>query len=293
MRAETTKQELLNLASSLRPAGKPSVSILEIAHQLGAVVSLQLHTARKSETAQINLRSRPPKILLYRFNSAQGEREIDGREEGILTPRERFSIAHELGHWLLLDRLGIDPQQGGRSYWVQEEAVNAFAGKLLVPDWLAEDWLGDTRQEEPVPTFALRKWAEQSRVSEEVVAKALVRHRDQIGFLRLLPSVRKRDGLPVLQAILSARGARLELPNERSHLADPELMDLVNTSQIGSTKWFVGLRLGRCPAQDLGVTWRHGNRFDSRTTFWLSFIRGAKPSDRRQSSFPAFSVGDA
>ncbi len=47
--------------------------------------------------------------------------------------RDRFTLAHELGHVLLDHRFGITPA-GRDEYWGHERWCNAFAGRLLVPD---------------------------------------------------------------------------------------------------------------------------------------------------------------
>jgi hypothetical protein len=237
-------------------------------------VSLQLQDVSVSQTAQIDLRTQPAKIILYRFGKLKGEREIARDEEGLLSPRERFSIAHELGHWLIFNHFQIGPQSDERLYWKQEEAVNFFAGHLLVPDWLAEGWLKESPEGMPVSPFALKYWAEQCQVSEEVIAKALARRKSSIGFLRLLPTRRKRDGTPVLQVLSSATGGGVQLPNERSHIDNSKLRRLLEEGKVGATSWLSQIQLGRCPPQNLGVAWRRGNKYRSEETFWLSVIQG-------------------
>jgi hypothetical protein len=277
------KGELLRFARSLRPDNKPFVSVLEIARSFGIVVSLQLQDVSASQTAQIDLRTQPARIILYRFGKVRGERQIGREEEGLLSSRERFSIAHELGHWLIFSHFQIGPQSDERLYWEQEEAVNFFAGHLLVPDWLAEGWLKESAEGTPVSPFALRYWAEQCQVSEEVIAKALARHKNNIGFLRLLPIQRKRDGVPVLQVLSSSTGDSLQLPNERSHIDNPKLRRLLEDGKVGATTWFSQLQLGRCAPQNLGVAWRRGNKFRSEETFWLSVIQGENATAHEES----------
>ena len=267
------KSELSSVATSLRPLGKPFVSILELANGLGAAVSLRLQNVRSNNAAQIDLWTNPAKIVVHRFSKVEGERELKSHDEGLLNSRERFSVAHELGHWILFNRLQIGPESERRLYWEQEEVINAFAGQLLVPDWLAKSWLDSTPENLPIPPFALRSWAEQCRVSEEAAAKALVRQKNLIGFLRLVATQRKRDKTRVLQVLSCAKGDFLELPSERSHIENAKLFEMLTSSTVGSG-WLQQISLARCAPQDLGVAWRYGNKWHSEDTIWLSLIRG-------------------
>jgi hypothetical protein len=267
------KSELSSVATSLRPLGKPFVSVLELANDLGTAVSLRLQNARKSNTAQIDLLTNPAKIVVHRYSKVEGERDLKRQDEGLLNSRERFSVAHELGHWVLYDRFQIGPESEGRPYWEQEEVINAFAGQLLVPDWLAKSWVETIPRHLPIPPFALRSWAEKCRVSEEVAAKALARQKNLIGFLRLVSTRRKRDQAPVLQVLSCAKGDALELPSERSHIENASLFEMLTSSTVGSG-WMEQVSLARCAPQDLGIAWRHANKWRSEDTIWLSLIRG-------------------
>ncbi len=53
-----------------------------------------------------------------------------GRSE--LTSRQRFTLAHEIGHFLVWKGTGNMPDD--RDYWHHEAACNRFAARLLVPD---------------------------------------------------------------------------------------------------------------------------------------------------------------
>ena len=267
------KSELSSVATSLRPLGKPFVSVLELANDLGTAVSLRLQNARKSNTAQIDLLTNPAKIVVHRYSKVEGERDLKRQDEGLLNSRERFSVAHELGHWVLYDRFQIGPESEGRPYWEQEEVINAFAGHLLVPDWLAKSWVETIPGHLPIPPFALRSWAEKCRVSEEVAAKALARQKNLIGFLRLVSTRRKRDQARVLQVLSCAKGDALELPSERSHIENASLFEMLTSSTVGSG-WMEQVSLARCAPQDLGIAWRHANKWRSEDTIWLSLIRG-------------------
>ncbi len=71
-----------------------------------------------------------PKIRLYRrdFNAP-------------LSCRERFSLAHELCHFLIWKKSGELPVPS--NYWKHERVCNAFASKLLVPEWVVNELIGD------------------------------------------------------------------------------------------------------------------------------------------------------
>jgi Zn-dependent peptidase ImmA (M78 family) len=135
------------------------VSVVSIAHELGTVISLRFHTSPGPHFAQIDLGDTPPKIIVYRSGQRNGEREIREGDENLLSPRERFSIAHELGHWVAFSRFRIGPQSERRVYWEHERVMNAFAGCLLAPDWLVMRWLDQVPEGRPVPPFAVRYWA--------------------------------------------------------------------------------------------------------------------------------------
>jgi len=66
--------------------------------------------------------------------SARGEVIVyrSDREPRALSPGERFTIAHEIGHHLIAEANCFVPLREGE-YWRCEEICNAFAAALLVP----------------------------------------------------------------------------------------------------------------------------------------------------------------
>ena len=75
---------------------------------------------------------------------ARGEIWVNAEEARLWPPRRRFTISHELGHWvmhrtgqqaLFCRRTSVDEQvvQPGRDI---EEEASAFAAGLLMPQWL-------------------------------------------------------------------------------------------------------------------------------------------------------------
>lgn len=91
--------------------------------------------------------------------------------------RRRFSVAHELGHYLLhreQDRVFIDAAVFFRrdgataATWAQEKEANTFAAELLLPEHLIrEAWRVD-----PIDVFddmAMKRWADRFGVSPQAL----------------------------------------------------------------------------------------------------------------------------
>lgn len=84
-----------------------------------------------------------------------------------LTPRERFTIAHELAHILLCERYSWNPK-GRRDYYVCEDWCDAFAAELLVPELKVDELeLRSARD----GFLAVNMLSAKLHVSKEVVAR--------------------------------------------------------------------------------------------------------------------------
>jgi hypothetical protein len=75
---------------------------------------------------------------------ARGEIWVNAEEARRWPPRRRFTIGHELGHWvmhrtgqeaLFCRRTSVDEQAAAPARDIEEEA-SAFAAALLMPQWL-------------------------------------------------------------------------------------------------------------------------------------------------------------
>lgn len=104
-----------------------------------------------------------------------------------LAPHERFTVAHELGHHVLLQDSNFRARRR-REYWEGEDLCQHFAARLLLPDRLVYDL--------PEPTDALElmsavnSLARRAQVSAEPAARALVKRIERpvaLGTLRLDP----------------------------------------------------------------------------------------------------------
>ena len=97
----------------------------------------------------------------------------DPGRAGALSARERFTIAHEIGHLVWDQRVGV-PATGQRDYWLLESICNEFAGHLLVPTLLLQEQLGSC-PEYPRDLIRLaRELTGRYGVSMPVMAKRLV-----------------------------------------------------------------------------------------------------------------------
>jgi len=81
------------------------------------------------------------RILLPEMDLKAASQSRSSRTLGMYTPTERFVIAHELGHLILL-RNGAPKPFGASEYWKLEEVCNDFARRLLINEEAINERLG-------------------------------------------------------------------------------------------------------------------------------------------------------
>jgi hypothetical protein len=248
--------ELEQLASSMRPVGRDFVSVLKVAHQLGTRVCLRLEKVRAQWSARVELSVKPPTIFLMRHSPVNGERYLDDHEDHLLSPRERFSVAHELGHLVAYDRFHLLPATEKSEYWIQEEWMHRFAATLLTPDSVIDDCLSGLRSGEPVCPFLLQARATRiARLSQEVLATQLCLRRSEIGFMKVALTKRKADNQRILRVLFSTSGDRLRLPKNYSHIGHEHLLSRIEAEGVGSATMRQCV-LGKLEPQDVKIVWR-------------------------------------
>jgi hypothetical protein len=108
-----------------------------------------------------------------------------GRDSADLSPRDRFTVAHELGHIALFAN-GVKPPRQRREYWQVEELCNIFAGQLLIADRELETSFPRDRptaaRELLLRTKALAKTLS---VSFEAAARRVTAHVDRSAIARI------------------------------------------------------------------------------------------------------------
>ena len=152
------------------------VPVDEIAQEAGAQVTY--------ESAEDSLSG-----FLYRA-PGPGKRPIIGINEDHPKPRQRFSVAHELGHFLLHsgDQLHVDRggqyqiklrnEESSKGIDPEEKEANAFAAELLMPQKFLESDLDEIRS---LNDEAVANLAERYEVSQQAMAFRLA----NLGYIEL------------------------------------------------------------------------------------------------------------
>jgi hypothetical protein len=283
---------LEQFAAGLRPPEQGFVSVLKIAHRLGSRVYLRFERALPRPLARVDLLAKPPTIYLTRHSSIVGERCLDRYEDHLLSCRERFSVAHELGHIIAYEKFGILPAREKSGYWAQEECMHRFAGALLTPTSIIDRCLNGLHDGEPVSPFLLQESANKpARLSQEVLATQLCLRRPDIGFMKVALIERKRDKKRVLRVLFAKSGKQIFLPNNHSHVRQDYLLSRFALSEVGSTN-ITSCTFGKEAPQNLNVSWRRagtlkqtddGSPNELIPVFWISVASHTRRIDEQLS----------
>jgi hypothetical protein len=165
--AEVIRQEegrFLGFADSLRPSRLVPVDVDALLSKLG--VKFEVRIAERGIKGSYG-------FLLRGGRTATVVVVRDARARGTLTARERFTVAHELGHLVWDRRVGLQPT-GRTDYWKLEGVCNRFAANLLVPtDFLLDD--SNAPPSGPLDILSwVRRLANRLQVSLEVLGGRLV-----------------------------------------------------------------------------------------------------------------------
>ena len=266
------EQELERLAAELRAKEVgPYVSLLAVAEELGLQAVLRFSEDRNLH-AYVDIDKSGGTVVLLRSGPSGSIKRLRRSDECLLAPRERFSLAHEIGHYLAATRLGVDPAPVASSeYWCHERAIDAFAGSLLVPDALARSWITAVPTEDPIHPLALRDFSRSAKVSDEVVARALCRVRVDIGFLKLRRVLRRADKAPVLRVAFGSASGRMRVPNIHSHVKEPDLLKAIASCDVGQRTLLGNSVVPTPPGHTLRMAWRSVENSERAGTYWLAF----------------------
>lgn len=156
------------------------MDVLAICRDLG--VGLRLAPADGARRGALIRRGRQWEIVVYRSRAAGAS----------LAPHERFTVAHELGHYALLQESDFRARRR-REYWRGEDLCQYFAARLLLPERLLRDLPAPTDTAELMA--AVNFLSRRAGVSAEPAARALVAWLDRpvaLGTFLLDPYPRTR-----------------------------------------------------------------------------------------------------
>lgn len=141
----------------LNPNGVWPVNLNGILSRLG--IGLRCEEKKGRADAHLEL-GNPPTIVVYRQHSS-----------ALLSSKERFSIAHELAHWIVWRRFAFLPS--AETYWDHESLCNEFAAALLVPPRTLQLFLERQYRENVDPVYFPDKVRKSAAVSWEVAARSI------------------------------------------------------------------------------------------------------------------------
>ena len=258
MQVELPRGDLLEIARDLRPAtGDLKLNVVDLATSLGITVNLRAGHRYSDRQGKLSFGSQPT-ITLYRRAEHTASLILATEDNRLLTNSERFSVAHEIGHWILWDRFHIRPAENKPNqktvYWSQECLVNAFAGSLLVPEWYIQHRLREIRVGKAIAPNIVSKAAAEIGVSRDVMAKEICRFRPEIGFMRLALIKRRQDGRLALKVDEVCVGEGLELPNRHKHILNERFRDTIMATKSG-VELLRGCSLHKRRVENLWVSW--------------------------------------
>jgi Zn-dependent peptidase ImmA (M78 family) len=170
---EKIRKSLAEAATELNPSSCCPININGVLKHLN--ISLQFSRAGNRSGKAYLIICDSPKVVISE----------DAKRRG-LAPGERFSVAHEVGHWVVWRRFGIVPSCKPE-YWKHEAICNEFAARLLIPPIFLEGFLSELiNRHRVLPIFLPRALAASAQVSWEVAARSITSLSSSgIAYLRL------------------------------------------------------------------------------------------------------------
>jgi IrrE N-terminal-like domain len=149
-------------AARLRAARIAPIDVEVLARALGLRVRFEATSVRRTPEATLVPGEANAEIVLFRNPDRGGAERL----------RERFTLAHEIGHYCVLRRFNVRPRSRSE-YWRLEQACDDFAGRLLVDDDDVDRFTNDLSTPKKVMS-AIRRLGDACEVSFPVAAHRLV-----------------------------------------------------------------------------------------------------------------------
>jgi len=234
---ETIRESLRGAADELNPQCRCPLDIAEVLARLG--ISLEFKAIQGRSGRAYLVIGDSASVVVSRNRTAPSLAEGD-----------RFSIAHEVGHWVVWRRFGFLPSSK-TEYWKHEALCNEFAALLLVPPRFLAGFLRDLEQRHRVYSVFFPKCvASSARVSWDVAARSITALPSaRLAYLKL--STMKcedsltRDDSPqeILKVVCSSFAGRAgSFLGEGARIRDNQLSD-----------WMRGLRINERATKPLTI----------------------------------------
>jgi len=152
-----------------------------------------------------------------------------------LSVRERFTVAHELAHVLLIKRFSWNPTQG-KEYFLCERLCNLFAGHLLVPQKVIRSLTIHSPAQAVDSATALR---DAYRVSLQVAARRIVDSSIRLTFFRGKPSANWKKQ-PVVDVLWAECSAGAPVLRAQQHLSVNSSLGSFFLNRVFSSPYFNG-----------------------------------------------------
>lgn len=298
MKPEDLRTELRGLAQRLTDLQRTELrpfSVIQAAHELGLRVSLKMYRRSAGRGAKapngdgILEFNNTPEIVLFRASSQATKKTLSPSDEAGLFARERFTIAHEIAHWLAYDKFDVEPEEPGTPvYWQHEKIMHDFAGVLLVPDHLLDLWMASVKPGKLATIHDVAGWVCESSTSMSVVTSRVVGRQPGTGFLKLAIGKEKKRGPKkpaekvILEVLPNAISNGLDLPNNFARIYNDRLIEVLFSKKIGFEVLMTSTSFDGKKVQNLCVWWREaplykGERLqhietdDVENVFWTSW----------------------
>ncbi len=216
----TAKAILQSICCEINPSDEWPLALEPILDRLG-IVYRHVAAGEKRGVAYLQL-GNPPTITLVRSCPDRfGKTQIAG--EARLSRRDRFSIAHELAHYLLWQRVGILPATTRSQYWQHEALCNEFANRLLVNRLSLRTFLKTVDSSVPAVGYP-HLVARRANVTWPVAARAIsAETHSQLCYLRVAP---RQDNLDYLRVDCSSLSFGIQnFAGQAAYLYDKEICD--------------------------------------------------------------------
>lgn len=113
--------------------------------------------------------------------------------KAFVTGEERFTVGHEIGHYLVETQYGFRPDSR-REYWELETVCSDFAGQLLVPDELVSEFVGESTSASELLSRVMAL-ASRANVTIEPASRRLIpRLKQACALAGLYPNPHDRSG---------------------------------------------------------------------------------------------------